>query len=483
MQPRSSASRGALLALVVAVTAASAPCPASTTPSSLVLVLDASGSMWGEIDGDDKIVIARRVLAGLIAELPEGIDTALVAYGHRRAGDCDDVETVVPLGALDRGRLSAAVAALNPKGMTPLSTSVGAAIDIIRDAPGTATVILVSDGLETCSGDPCAVVREARASGVDFVLHVVGFGIDEGDVSQLECAAQAGGGLYFGADDADELAAALTQAVAPPVAVDATLAVRSVLNGEPVDTLVRVTSRGEDVAAGRTYTGPDTNPRVFGLPAGVYDIEVAPVRVQGALPVRFPDLALAAGDAVERTADFSAGELAVRVTRNGELSDATVNAYRAGTRERVAGGRSYTDEATNPRVVSLTPGSWDVEVKSVEIAGGPVQRWESVAVAAGARTDLTHDFASGVLWVGATGGGELVDAAVSVLAVADGTQVVGGRTYTDERTNPKQFVLPPGSYRVRGRPVRLQGAEPLELTVTITAGDTVARTLDFTSAQ
>ena len=79
-----------------------------------------------------------------------------------------------------------------------------------------ATVVLVSDGLETCGGDPCQATRDAKAVGVDFVVHVVGFAVGEGDVSQLECIAQEGEGLSFSARNASELGAAFAQVVATP---------------------------------------------------------------------------------------------------------------------------------------------------------------------------------------------------------------------------------------------------------------------------
>ena len=68
---------------------------------NVVFILDASGSMWGQIEGENKIVIARRVLRELVGELPGDAEVGLVAYGHRREGDCEDIETLVPLSRID----------------------------------------------------------------------------------------------------------------------------------------------------------------------------------------------------------------------------------------------------------------------------------------------------------------------------------------------------------------------------------------------
>ena len=75
---------------------------AKTQEGNIMFILDASGSMWGQVEGKAKIAIAKEVLTGLIEELPDGLKVGLVAYGHRRKGDCNDVEELVPLGVLDK---------------------------------------------------------------------------------------------------------------------------------------------------------------------------------------------------------------------------------------------------------------------------------------------------------------------------------------------------------------------------------------------
>ena len=92
--------------------------------SNLVLIFDASGSMWGQIDGKAKITIAKEAMALIVKDLPGDINVGLVAYGHRREGDCDDVETLIPLGPLNRKAFLHKVNALNPKGKTPMVRSI-----------------------------------------------------------------------------------------------------------------------------------------------------------------------------------------------------------------------------------------------------------------------------------------------------------------------------------------------------------------------
>ncbi len=447
------------------------------TPHSddLVLILDASGSMWGQIDGVNKIVIARQVLGELISELPDDTQVGLIAYGHRREGDCADVETLTAPGPLDRAALTAQVEGLNPKGKTPITASLQQGIDLVRSGTSEgATLILVSDGLETCGGDPCKLVRDARAAGVEIVLHVVGFDVQGEDVSSLECAAQAGGGLYLDAGNAEELSAALDRAVeVQDEAATSALSLKAIADGELVDVSVHVThaDTGEDIAGGRTYTHAETNPRILPLPAGTYNVVARAVSINGG-PQREFKITVADGETVEKVLDFSTGELSVLVHQNSDLGDATVRVLQAGTTKQVAAGRTYTASNTNPRVFRLEAGTYDIEVASVSISGKPTYRFEGVSVA-GERVELEHRFASGTLKVGATVGAELVDAAVHVLDAASGKPVAQGRTYTSANSNPKTFTLTPGRYRVTIKAIRRDGAPERELDVEVVAGETV----------
>jgi Ca-activated chloride channel homolog len=181
-----------------------------------ILVLDGSGSMWGQIDGVNKIVIAREVMTDLLATLPPEQELGLMSYGHRRKGDCADIEMLIEPGT-DRAAIAAAVNAINPKGKTPLSAAVIQAAEALRYTEEAATVILVSDGIETCNLDPCAVGRELEAAGVGFTAHVIGFDVaDPAALAQLQCLADATGGRFLTADNADELAQALDVVVTAP---------------------------------------------------------------------------------------------------------------------------------------------------------------------------------------------------------------------------------------------------------------------------
>lgn len=181
---------------------------ARAEPPRLLFVLDASGSMWGAIGGQTKIEIARDVLRDeVVGKLDPAIPMGLLAYGHRNKGDCADIELVADIGT-DRDGVLAAVDRLQPMGMTPLTASLERAREMAREYEGRTEIIVVSDGKETCGGDPCATARALRESGTDVRMqrvHVVGFDVTEEEERQLDCVAREGGGTYVRADDATEL--------------------------------------------------------------------------------------------------------------------------------------------------------------------------------------------------------------------------------------------------------------------------------------
>ena len=245
-----------------------------------ILVLDASGSMWGQIDGEAKIVTARRVIGDLLDSLPAERRLGLVAYGHNRKGDCGDIEEVAIVGA-DRATIRAAVENLNPKGKTPLSASVKFAAERLKFTENKATVILVSDGIETCDLDPCAVGNELERTGVDFTAHVIGFDVTaDQDQAQLKCLAENTGGRFLSASNADELSKALVETVVeapetdPATRVTALLLRATELSGGPlIDT--GLTWKVQQAGGGEVmFEAADAGVATAELPPGSYDIFV-----------------------------------------------------------------------------------------------------------------------------------------------------------------------------------------------------------------
>ncbi len=199
------------------VTALLSPMPALSEGRSII-VMDGSGSMWGQIDGRTKLEIAREALAEVLGSVPPETELGLIAYGHRTQGACDDIELIVPPAPGTADAINDAAQSMQFVGKTPLTEAVRQAALELRSSEEKATVILITDGIETCDADPCALGAELEATGVDFTAHVVGFGLSAEDGAKVACLADNTGGLYIQASDAGALRDALqtTVAVAEP---------------------------------------------------------------------------------------------------------------------------------------------------------------------------------------------------------------------------------------------------------------------------
>lgn len=204
----------ALTALPLAALPLATPAQTPSDTARTIVVLDGSGSMWGQIDGRPKLEIAREVLGRVLAELPPERELGLMAYGHRRRGDCADIELVVPPAPDSAGAITQAANAMRFQGRTPLTEAVREAAQALNFTENPATVVLITDGIETCEADPCALARELEAAGVGFTAHVVGFGLTAAEGAEVACLAQETGGQYLLADDAAGLATALEATVA-----------------------------------------------------------------------------------------------------------------------------------------------------------------------------------------------------------------------------------------------------------------------------
>ena len=178
-----------------------------------IIVLDASGSMWGQIDGKAKIDIAKEVIEELLKTLDPKLELGLMAYGHRRKGDCADIELMIPPGEVDRAKFLEIVQSISPKGKTPLTDSVEAAAKYLQYETNPGSVILVSDGIENCDRDPCALAKILKEKGIAFKAHVVAFDLTEKDAKTIRCLADETGGQFLPAQDAGTLKDALQIAV------------------------------------------------------------------------------------------------------------------------------------------------------------------------------------------------------------------------------------------------------------------------------
>ncbi|MEM9556128.1 MAG: hypothetical protein AAGC60_17860 [Acidobacteriota bacterium] len=180
------------------------------------VILDASGSMLQRLDGTRRIELARTALLDLVGEtIPAGTPFALRVFGHREADSCrTDLE--MPLAPLEPASAASTLRSVNAMNLakTPIAASLRAVRQDLAAATGPLLVVLVTDGEETCDGDPAAAIQELAAAGIDVRVNIVGFAIDELMLKEdFEAWARLGGGRYFDAADGDALRQAVRGAL------------------------------------------------------------------------------------------------------------------------------------------------------------------------------------------------------------------------------------------------------------------------------
>ena len=155
----------------------------NTTRTRILFILDCSQSMSGRWEEDRKIDIARRFLSRTVDSLStfDNVEMALRAYGHQSVvppQDCNDTRLEVPFAADNAYRIKRKMLSLSPKGTTPIANSLAASINDFSKCEGCRNVIiLITDGIEACDGDPCAVSLELQRKGIILKPFIIGIGL------------------------------------------------------------------------------------------------------------------------------------------------------------------------------------------------------------------------------------------------------------------------------------------------------------------
>ena len=195
--------------------------PGSDAPIATEFILDASGSMAGRAGDQVKMHVALAAFESAVAEL-EGTKTlsALRAYGFdaslewTEAASCPNTELLTSFSSGDATQMIAAARALTPYGYTPIAASLeGAADDLMAVDARERLIVLITDGEETCDGDPVAVAARLAKMGVNLSTYVVGFDLEPEQAEQMRAVAEAGGGRYLDAPDANSLRETLREVV------------------------------------------------------------------------------------------------------------------------------------------------------------------------------------------------------------------------------------------------------------------------------
>lgn len=358
---------------------------------SIELILDSSRSMNAPFEGaTTRIAAARTAVAQLLATAKTETPIAF----HTHGGKCG--------WALAVTAVPEAVAA---EGQTSLEAALRAA--------SARTVILVSDGKETCEGNPCAAARALREANPDLVVHTVGVGVDAAGRSELQCIARMTGGTYFDATTAQQLATALATALntpaqaLPPPAMETGYLLMTEADSHKVFDATR-----KEVAV---LTPAQ---KTVALPSGIYSVSFGELR-WGGIEIRGPETTV--------------------------ISPATIRI------ENLTGSAQIIEPETGEVVATgstalVLPGTYDVRIGKAE--------WPNVRADAGKRVTLSLATIQ-VHNMPMTASATITDAKGTTLTSINAINTTAG--------------LPPGEYVIRmpGRPQRvtLQAGQVLELRV------------------
>ncbi|HET7155247.1 MAG TPA: VWA domain-containing protein [Hyphomicrobiaceae bacterium] len=472
----------AAIALVLFVLSTNGTPALAAEPGSLIVIVDGSGSMWGPIEGvrQTKLVLAREALRRGLGKMAPQARVGLALFGHRR-GDCSDVEVVRPPEPLDVPNLMSPLEQFNPRGRGPLTLALReAAKSLPRDA-GPRTLLLIHDDADNCQPDLCAAAAELKTAGI--TAHVVGLNVKTEDMAKMVCLPQTTGGRHFNAQNAEQVAAYVEEAllltasemggietrptspqgtaIVPPSPLPASgppalhLRALAAANTEPLAIPLEWTVTAEARPDVPIFGARAANPTVPVSP-GRYVVEVrdGPLSVKQAAEVRDNRPATV-------TMVLNAGMARIRVPtrKTGEvLADALITVTDANGALMLA---SRTGETT-----ALLPAGRHV----VRAELGLVRAEQTVTIIAGRLIAVDMSLNAARLQLTTAGG---LQAPVFSVFEDDPDAPGGRREVARSAAQPAEFVLPPGTYYVVAR----QGAVEARERLAVGPGDVVRRTL------
>ncbi|MBI2810400.1 MAG: VWA domain-containing protein [Candidatus Melainabacteria bacterium] len=181
-------------------------------PVNILFVLDASYSMKEKLSGEMKMTAAKEVLQNALSRIPNSVNLGLRVFGQSYSNladiDCRQTALLVPIGQHNRGAIIKSIRQIEPFGMTPIMFALRqAAEEDFRGVMGPKTVILITDGADTCGGDPCAYLTMLRAHGIRMKVDVVGVDLarEKAAREQLKCITAVSLGKYYEANSSTQL--------------------------------------------------------------------------------------------------------------------------------------------------------------------------------------------------------------------------------------------------------------------------------------
>jgi hypothetical protein len=280
------AGRRALLAGVAILTFVAAPADAQEG-RSIALILDASGSMNAKLaSGQTRIEAAKAAVAAFVDKLDPKTRLSYRVYGHQsptKDKNCKDSELLVDFGAAgaNKNAILAKTKDVKAQGYTPITHVIQLAAADVAKEPGARAVVLVSDGKETCEGDPCAAAKALADADAKLVIHTIGFNVDAAARYQLQCIAKVARGTYSDAAGAADLGARLGEVAAakPPAPATKTTQINLQQTRPGKLEIKQADLRGHTVTeaeSGKQVARLNTTGRIAELPPGLYNVTFGP---------------------------------------------------------------------------------------------------------------------------------------------------------------------------------------------------------------
>lgn len=432
-----------------------------------IVVLDGSGSMWGNIGTErpSKFDLTRQALRQSLSTVSPRVRLGLMSFGQRRRADCSDVEVLAPPEAGPPERILSIADKLNPKGKGPLSLALReAASQIPADTDG--SVIVIHDGVDNCAQDPCQAAADIAAANPKVRLYLISFGLDPADAPRLACVGNATGGKSLVAQTSAQLADAIAEsltlanlervdpatgvavptpkAATPPAPVGAPglrLSASLTPSGKPLGAALNWT-----IAKADTPDAPVTKVRTrelaVDLEPGSYVVEAK----LGQVSVR---------ETLEVTSE---GPTAAKLSLNAGVLNLKAQADRGGTalsdplvtvfaKEEAAQRPVWIGRDGAAQLV-LPAGSYLVRVED-----GLASQTSDVTLAAGAGVDVSPVLGTGRLELSAVSasGGDPLSEVVYTIEEDDPDSPQGRREVARSADPQAVFTLPAGTYYVAAR--------------------------------
>jgi len=489
---RTGLAAGLLLALAITLLP-TGRVAAAEAPARIQIIFDGSGSMWGRIASDPgaKYALAREALRQALPALDRSTEVGLVLFGHRRRGDCTDMEQAVAPQPLNPQQLLAPLESLNPKGRGPLTLAMAAAADAMPGTDRKASLVLIHDDLDNCQGDPCATAVAINHALPQLAIHVVSIGMKPEDFERMSCVSRVTGGRHFYAQDAAAVSTAIAEALRlasletpeAPVAVPRPrevtrqsekgppglhLTAALAEGGEPLDGPVEWRVFRADDAAAAPVAGITAAMPSLSLPPGSYVVEARRDLVQKRRKVE-----VAADRPTRATIALDAGivQLSAAPFGGSDPSSTAVISLQDGSDTNADPGRVLWLGLAGPRELVVPAGTYHVVLQDRQYRA---QR--TIVVPSGSKGAPPLGAGTGHIRLQARDHAQAGQPASPVLVRVledDPTAPDGRREVARSAAAAPQFTLPAGTYHLVAR----KGPAEVRELIALRAGDDVSRTL------